>query len=77
MENVNPFLQYYYNFEIKGLSGKDMGIRNNSSLLGKLKQKYSTTKKQTPNPDKVRVQPDLVGNVGFFPQAGATPNGMQ
>ena len=35
-----------------------MGIRDNSCLLGKLKQKYSTTKKQTPNPDEVRVQPD-------------------
>ena len=58
MENVNPLPPNYYNFEIKGLSGKDTGIRNNSSLLGKLKQKYSTTKKQTPNPDKVRVQPD-------------------
>ena len=58
MENVNPLPPNYYNFEIKGLSGKDMGIRNNSSLLGKLKQKYSTTQKQTPNPDKVRVQPD-------------------
>ena len=58
MENVNPLPPNYYNFEIKGLSGKDMGIRNNSSLLGKLKQKYNATKKQTPNPDKVRVQPD-------------------
>ena len=37
MENVNSFPPNYYKFEIKGLSGKDMGIRNNSSLLGKLK----------------------------------------
>ena len=36
MENVNPLSPNYSNFEIKGLSGKDMGIRNNSSLLGKL-----------------------------------------
>ena len=52
MENVNLLPPNYYNFEIKGLSGKDMGIRNNSSLLGKLKQKYNATKKQTPSPDK-------------------------
>ena len=58
MENVNPLPPDYYSFEIKGLSGKDMGIRNNSSFLGKLKQKYSTTKKHTPNPDTVRAQPD-------------------
>ena len=58
MENVNTLPPNYYNFEIKGLSGKDMGIRNNSSLLEKLKQKYNATKKQTPSPDKVRVQPD-------------------
>ena len=60
MENVNPLPPNYYNFEIKGLSGKNMGIRNNSSFLRKLKQKYSTTKKQTPSPDKVRVQPDTL-----------------
>ena len=37
MENVNSLPPHYYNFEIKGPSDKDMGIRNNSSLLGKLK----------------------------------------
>uniref|UniRef100_U3JY59 Sterile alpha motif domain containing 11 n=1 Tax=Ficedula albicollis TaxID=59894 RepID=U3JY59_FICAL len=37
MENVNPLPPNYYSFEIKGLSGKDMGIRNINSLLGKLK----------------------------------------
>ena len=37
VENVNPLPPNYYKFEIKGLSGKDMGIRNNSYLLGKLK----------------------------------------
>ena len=37
MENVNPLPSKYNNFEIKGLSGKNMGIRNNSYLLGKLK----------------------------------------
>ena len=37
MENVNPLPPNYYNFEIKGLLGKAMGIRNNSSFLGKLK----------------------------------------
>uniref|UniRef100_A0A8C3Y6W5 EF-hand domain-containing family member C2 n=1 Tax=Catharus ustulatus TaxID=91951 RepID=A0A8C3Y6W5_CATUS len=37
MENVNPLPPNYYNFEIKGLSGKDTGIRNNSSFLGKLR----------------------------------------
>lgn len=26
LENVNPFLPNYYNFEIKGLSAKDVGI---------------------------------------------------
>ena len=26
MENVNPLPPNYYHFEIKGLSGKDMGI---------------------------------------------------
>ena len=26
MENVNPFPPNYYNFEIKVLSGKDVGI---------------------------------------------------
>lgn len=26
LENVNPFLPNYYNFEIKGFSGKDMRI---------------------------------------------------
>ena len=59
MENANPVPPNYYNFEIKGLSGKNMGIRSNSSLLGKLKQKYNATKKQTPNPDKVRAQCDI------------------
>lgn len=33
MEDVNPFPPNYYNFEIKGLSGKDMRNRNNGSLL--------------------------------------------
>ena len=32
MENVNSLPPNYYNFEIKGLSDKNMGIRNNSFL---------------------------------------------
>ena len=40
MENVNPLPPNYYNFEIKGLSGKDMGIRNNSSRVIKIEIQY-------------------------------------
>lgn len=32
MENATPFHPNYYNFEIKGLSGKKMWNKNNSSL---------------------------------------------
>lgn len=33
IENVTLFPSHYYNFEMKELSGKDSGRRNNSPLL--------------------------------------------
>ena len=55
MENVNPLPPNYYNFEIKGLSDKAMGI---GIFTREIKIEIQYYKEQTPDPDKVRVQPD-------------------